>query len=156
MTQAIGRRAAQALGSATALAARAQASNELEFAMLVPLAGPWAREGILERLGAEMAVDDVNRSGGIKSLGGAKLKLLPDDTQDTAQKAKDAAQRMLAENQRLTGGFGCWLSTFTLAATEGDRTGETASADALLLRCHHRSRFSLCVSNLADSEQTGR
>ncbi|MFZ0020028.1 MAG: ABC transporter substrate-binding protein, partial [Acetobacteraceae bacterium] len=39
-------------------------------------------------------------------------------TQDTAEKAKDAAQRMLAQNPDLVGGFGCWLSTFTLAATE--------------------------------------
>jgi branched-chain amino acid transport system substrate-binding protein len=120
MRQPIGRRTALALGSATALAApaRAQVPNEVEIAMLVPLSGPWAREGILERLGAGMAVDDVNRSGGIKSLGGAKLKLLSYDTQDTAEKAKDAAQRMLAEHPHLAGGFGCWLSTFTLAATE--------------------------------------
>ena len=33
-------------------------------------------------------------------------------------KAKDAAQRMIAQEPTLVGGFGCWLSTFTLAATE--------------------------------------
>ena len=86
--------------------------------MLVPLSGPWARQGILEKMGAEMAVDDVNNAGGIKALGGAKLKLLEFDTQDTAEKAKDAAQRMLAQNPDVVGGFGCWLSTFTLAVTE--------------------------------------
>jgi branched-chain amino acid transport system substrate-binding protein len=69
-------------------------------------------------MGAEMAVDDVNAAGGVKALGGAKLKLLVFDTQDTAEKAKDAAQRMLAQNPNLIGGIGCWLSTFTLAATE--------------------------------------
>ena len=42
--------------------------------MLVPLSGPWARQGILEQMGAEMAVDDVNNAGGIKSMGGAKLQ----------------------------------------------------------------------------------
>ncbi|HEX5325696.1 MAG TPA: ABC transporter substrate-binding protein [Acetobacteraceae bacterium] len=120
MTQTIGRRTALAIGGAAALAgrARAQAAKEVEIAMLVPMSGPWAREGILERMGAEMAVDDVNKAGGIKALGGAKLKLLIFDTQDTAEKAKDAAQRMLAQNPGLVGGFGCWLSTFTLAATE--------------------------------------
>ena len=86
--------------------------------MLVPLSGPWARQGILEQMGARMAIDDINSAGGIKSMGGAKLKLIEYDAQDSAEKAKDAAQRMLAQEPDLVGGFGCWLSTFTLAATE--------------------------------------
>ncbi len=86
--------------------------------MLVPLSGPWARSGILEKLGAEMAIDDINAAGGIRSLGGAKLRLMQFDTQDSAEKAKDAAQRMVAQEPDLVGGFGCWLSSFTLAATE--------------------------------------
>ena len=86
--------------------------------MLVPLSGPWARQGILEQMGARLAIDDVNDAGGIKSMGGAKLKLIEYDTQDSAEKAKDAAQRMIAQEPDLVGGFGCWLSTFTLAATE--------------------------------------
>ncbi|HSU06991.1 MAG TPA: ABC transporter substrate-binding protein [Acetobacteraceae bacterium] len=114
------RRTALALGGASALVAgaRAQTQKEIEIALLVPMTGPWARQGILERMGAEMAVDDVNAAGGIKALSGAKLKLLVFDTQDTAEKAKDAAQRMLAQSPGLVGGIGCWLSTFTLAATE--------------------------------------
>ena len=86
--------------------------------MLVPLSGPWARQGILEQMGARMAIDDINNAGGIKALGGAKLKLIEYDTGDSAEKAKDAAQRMIAQEPDLVGGFGCWLSTFTLAATE--------------------------------------
>jgi branched-chain amino acid transport system substrate-binding protein len=122
-TPSIGRRTALRLGlagSAAVLAPRRLRAQpaEVKIAMLVPLSGPWARQGILEKMGAEMAVDDVNNAGGIKSMGGAKLKLLEFDTQDTAEKAKDAAQRMLAQNPDLVGGFGCWLSTFTLAVTE--------------------------------------
>ena len=96
---------------------RAQA-KEVKIAMLVPLSGPWARQGILEQMGARMAVDDINNAGGIKALGGAKLRLIEYDTGDSAEKAKDAAQRMIAQEPDLVGGFGCWLSTFTLAATE--------------------------------------
>jgi branched-chain amino acid transport system substrate-binding protein len=119
----IGRRGALGLGvaaGATVLAPRTLRAQpkDVEIAMLVPLSGPWAREGQLEKMGAEMAIDDVNKAGGIKALGGAKLKLLEFDTQDTAEKAKDAAQRMLAQNPDLVGGFGCWLSTFTLPVTE--------------------------------------
>ena len=123
MTKMIGRRTTLALGAAAGAAglagrARAQAPKEVEIAMLVPLSGPWARQGILEKMGAELAIADVNNAGGIKALGGAKLKLLELDTQDSAEKAKDAAQRMVAQNPNLVGGFGCWLSTFTLAVTE--------------------------------------
>jgi branched-chain amino acid transport system substrate-binding protein len=120
----IGRRTALGLGLATGAAAiaprraRAQAPKEVKIAMLVPLSGPWARQGILEKYGAELAIDDINKAGGIKSLGGAKLTLMQYDTGDSAEKAKDAAQRMLAQEPDLVGGFGCWLSTFTLAATE--------------------------------------
>src|SRR5277367_938687 len=119
----LGRRGALGLGLATGAAAlasrrvRAQA-KEVKIAMLVPLSGPWARQGILEQMGARMAIGDINNAGGIKSMGGAKLKLVEYDTQDSAEKAKDAAQRMVAQEPDLVGGFGCWLSTFTLAATE--------------------------------------
>src|ERR1700761_4622070 len=119
----IGRRGALGLGLATGAATlaprrlRAQ-EKEVKIAMLVPLSGPWARQGILEQMGARMAIDDINNAGGIKALGGAKLRLIEYDTGDSAEKAKDAAQRMIAQEPDLVGGFGCWLSTFTLAATE--------------------------------------
>lgn len=122
-TSSIGRRTALGLGLATGAAAiaprraRAQA-KEVKIAMLVPLSGPWARQGILEQMGARMAIDDINNAGGIKALGGAKMNLIEYDTGDSAEKAKDAAQRMLAQEPDLVGGFGCWLSTFTLAVTE--------------------------------------
>jgi branched-chain amino acid transport system substrate-binding protein len=120
MTQKIRRRTVLGLMGAAALARPnlARAADDVEVAMLVPLSGPWAEQGILEKAGAEMAVDDINQAGGIKSLGGAKVKLVSVDTGATAETAKDAAQRMISQNPNLAGGFGCWLSTFTLAATE--------------------------------------
>ena len=54
----MGRRSAIGLGLATGAAAiaprraRAQAMKEVKIAMLVPLSGPWARQGILEKFGA--------------------------------------------------------------------------------------------------------
>jgi branched-chain amino acid transport system substrate-binding protein len=126
----LGRRGALGLGLATAgttfvsRRARAQNPGEVKIALLVPISGPWARQGILERMGAEMAVDDVNKAGGIKSLGGAKIKLLVYDTGDSAEKAKSAAQRLVSEAPDLVGGIGCWLSSFTLAATEVSERAE--------------------------------
>ena len=99
-------------------AARAQNPREVKIALVVPLSGPWARQGILEQMGAELAIEDVNNSGGIKALGGAKMKLVLYDTGDTAEKAKNAAQRLVAQEPDVAGGIGCWLSSFTLAVTE--------------------------------------
>jgi branched-chain amino acid transport system substrate-binding protein len=93
-------------------------SKEVKVALVVPLSGPWARQGYLERLGAEMAVDDINAAGGIKSLGGAKMTLIVADTGDSPEKAKNAALRVVAQEPELVGGVGAWLSSFTLAVTE--------------------------------------
>src|SRR5262250_1395700 len=126
----IGRRTAIKMGltgTAAVLAprrVRAQSPREVKIALVVPLSGPWARQGILEQMGAELAIDDVNNSGGIKALGGAKLKLVLYDTGDTAEKAKNAAQRLVAQEPDVVGGMGCWLSTFTLAATEVSERAE--------------------------------
>src|SRR5215469_8694257 len=91
----------------------AQQPKEVEVALIVPLSGPWARQGQLERMGAEMAIDDINKAGGIKSMGGAKMKLIVSDAGDSAEKAKNAAQRLVAQNPDVIGGVGAWLSTFT-------------------------------------------
>jgi branched-chain amino acid transport system substrate-binding protein len=114
------------LGSALVLAlimalggapAEAQ-TKEVKVALIAPLSGPWARQGQLMRMGADMAIDEINQSGGIKALDGAKLVLVVADAGDSTEKAKNAAQRVLAQNPELVGGTGAWLSSFTLAVTE--------------------------------------
>ena len=117
------RRVAVAMGLAAAAAAaapraRAQAQPTVKMALLAPMSGPWARQGAQMLEGARMAIDDVNRGGGIKALGGAKMELLVFDAGDSAEKAKDAAQQMVAQHPDLIGGTGAWLSSFTLAVTE--------------------------------------
>ena len=114
---ALGLAAAAGAGALVPRRARAQA-KEVKIAMLVPLSGPWARTGLLEQMGARMAIEEINAAGGIKSMGGAKLTLVEYDAGDSAEKAKNAAQRMVAQEPDLAGGFGAWLSSFTLAVTE--------------------------------------
>jgi branched-chain amino acid transport system substrate-binding protein len=97
--------------------ARAQA-KPIKLALIAPLSGPWARQGQLMRMGAEMALDDINQKGGIAKLGGAKLELVVADAGDNTEKAKNAAQRLLAQEPDLIGGTGAWLSSFTLSVTE--------------------------------------
>jgi branched-chain amino acid transport system substrate-binding protein len=91
---------------------------EVRVAMIAPLSGPWARQGQLMRMGADMALDEINRKGGVKALGGAKMAVVAADAGDSTEKAKNAAQRLLAQNPDLVGGTGAWLSSFTLAVTE--------------------------------------
>ena len=93
-------------------------TREVRVAMIAPLSGPWARQGQLMRMGADMAIEEINQKGGIKALGGAKLALVVADAGDSTEKAKNAAQRLLAQDPDLIGGTGAWLSSFTLAATE--------------------------------------
>src|ERR1700694_3259632 len=96
----------------------AQAPSEMKVGLLVPISGLYARPGAGMRHGAEMGRDHINAQGGIKSLGGAKLKLVVLDSGDTTEKAKNAAQRMVAQETDLVAATGSYLSSFTLAVTE--------------------------------------
>ena len=93
-------------------------AKEVKVALIAPLSGPWARQGDLMKKGADMAIEDINRAGGIKALGGAKLSLVVIDAGDNPEKAKNAAQRMVAQQGDIVGATGAWLSSFTLAVTE--------------------------------------
>ena len=97
--------------------ARAQA-KDVKVALIAPLSGPWARQGELMKKGGDLAIKHINAGGGIKSLGGAKMQLVVIDAGDSAEKAKNAAQRMVSQEPDLIGGTGAWLSSFTLAVTE--------------------------------------
>jgi branched-chain amino acid transport system substrate-binding protein len=98
--------------------ARAQAPSEVKVGLLVPLSGLYARPGAVMRMGAEMAIDRINAQGGVSKVGGAKLKLVLLDSGDTTEKAKNAAQRMVAQEPDLVAASGSYLSSFTLAVTE--------------------------------------
>ena len=117
---ALTRRNLLAGASAGLIATRAwaQQPSEVKVGLLVPLSGLYARPGTVMREGAEMAVGHINAQGGIKSLGGAKMKLVVLDSGDTTEKAKNAAQRMVAQEPDLVAASGSYLSSFTLAVTE--------------------------------------
>ena len=91
---------------------------EIKVGLLVPLSGLYARPGNVMRHGAEMAIDHINAQGGEKALGGVRLGLSVIDCGDTTEKAKNAAQRMVAQQTDLVAAIGAYLSSFTLAVTE--------------------------------------
>jgi branched-chain amino acid transport system substrate-binding protein len=96
----------------------ATAQDTVKLGLIVPLSGPWARQGEVMRIAAEMAVDHINADGGIRSLGGREVELVVFDTGDSVERAKNAAQRMVAEVPDLSGITGSYLSSFTLAVSE--------------------------------------
>src|SRR4030095_6778527 len=53
----------------------APAADDVRIALVAPLSGRWARQGQLKKMGAEMAIEEINSQGGIKALGGAKIVL---------------------------------------------------------------------------------
>ena len=157
MTHSLGRRTAMALGGAAALAgrARAQAGKEVKIAMLVPLTGPWARQGILERMGAEMAIDDVNAAGGIKALGGAKLKLLVIDTGRFRGEGERRGAAHAGAGTRPGRRHRLLAEHVHAGRHRGQRTRAASVADAVLFRRHHQPRLPLRVSDLTDRRQAG-
>jgi branched-chain amino acid transport system substrate-binding protein len=95
----------------------ARAAEDVKIALVVPLSGRWARQGQLKKMGAEMAIEEINSQGGIKALSGAKIVLREADAGDSVEKAVSAAQRVLTR-ERISAGIGSWLSSFTLGVTE--------------------------------------
>ena len=97
---------------------RAQSPAEVQIAELMPLSGLYSQFGQDCLHGAQLGVEHINAAGGIKSLGGAKLKLVVLDCGDTPEKAKNAAQRMVAQEKDVVAASAAYLSSFTLATTE--------------------------------------
>jgi len=90
-----------AVGATTAMAGvptlfLAQA-QEIKIASIQPVTGVISDIGISMRRGNQMAVDDINARGGIKSMGGAKLKLLLADTEAKEEVARSEAERVIKE-----------------------------------------------------------
>jgi branched-chain amino acid transport system substrate-binding protein len=80
--------------------------KEIKIGAVHPVTGGLAEIGQACRLGAQMAVDAVNAAGGIKSMGGARLTLVPGDTQNALEAARSEAERVINEGAVvLTGAF---------------------------------------------------
>jgi branched-chain amino acid transport system substrate-binding protein len=113
--------------------------KEVEIAIIDALTGPYSTNGTRVVKGAEMAAEEINASGGIKSLGGAKIKLVIGDAGARPDDASNAAQRVLASNPNIVGGAGAYISSQQLAITEiTERAGipwlVQGSADQLTAR----------------------
>ena len=70
---------------------------EIKIGSIQPVTGVISDIGISMRRGNQLAVDNINAQGGIKSMGGAKLKLLLADTEAKEEVARSEAERLIKE-----------------------------------------------------------
>ncbi|TWA74923.1 amino acid/amide ABC transporter substrate-binding protein (HAAT family) [Azospirillum brasilense] len=88
----------------------------VKIGILQPVTGALAHDGDLGRLGAEMAINEINAAGGLKALGGAKIEMVFGDARSTPEAGTQEVERMQAEGVcAIVGGF---ASPICLAASQ--------------------------------------
>jgi branched-chain amino acid transport system substrate-binding protein len=107
-----------ALGTATLAApglVRAQPAP-VKIGILQPVTGALAQDGEYGRLGAEIAINEINNSGGIKSMGGARLQMVFGDARSNPEGGTQEVEKMQGEGvAAIVGGF---ASPIVLAASQ--------------------------------------
>ena len=79
--------------------AAAQTTDEVRIGIVSPLTGPAAKFGQAQKNAMTMAAEDVNNAGGIKSLGGAKIKLFFGDTRGEADTGVTETERLITRDK---------------------------------------------------------
>jgi branched-chain amino acid transport system substrate-binding protein len=74
-------------------------ASELKIGVLLPLSGPSASLGKFAQDGATAAAEYVNSHGGIKSMGGAKIKLVFADHHLDTDAGRAAAQQLIDQDK---------------------------------------------------------
>ena len=106
-----------------ALAGRPVCRGEIKIGVLYPLTGGAAAEGRELRAGAELAAEIANnvmpgidmtmaKNAGIKSLGGAKIKLIFKDHEGNPTLGADLAKKLILDD-KVVGILGCYHSAVT-------------------------------------------
>lgn len=93
------------------------AAKDVKIGNLIPLSGPSASVGVQGRNAREMAVEEINNAGGIKSLGGAKLEMIYVDTKSDPTVGVTEAERLI-NSEKVHILTGCWNSAVTYPTTQ--------------------------------------
>jgi branched-chain amino acid transport system substrate-binding protein len=88
----------------------------IKVGVLHPVTGALAYSGQQCRFGAEMAIEDINKAGGIKSLGGAKIEALLGDAQSQPQAGAAEVEKM--NEAGVSAIVGAFASAICLATTQ--------------------------------------
>jgi branched-chain amino acid transport system substrate-binding protein len=94
----------------------AVAADDIPVGILLPLSGSVAPIGINNRRGHELAIEEINADGGIKSLGGAKLVMIDGDTQGNPNVGISEVEKLARQN--VVAIMGAYQSGVTFPATQ--------------------------------------
>jgi len=95
----------------------------VKVGILHPVSGALSYSGQQGRIGAQLAIDEINGAGGIKALGGAKLTLLPGDTQNKVELGNSEAARLIDQGiAALIGPFSSLVAYSVRQVTEKNKT----------------------------------
>jgi branched-chain amino acid transport system substrate-binding protein len=89
---------------------------EVVIGAIHPLSGALAQDGAFLRNGIDLAVEEINRAGGIGSLGGARLRVSHADSQGRPEVGQSETERLVGEG--VTALIGTYQSAVTLNATQ--------------------------------------
>jgi len=117
---------------------RGAAPKEILIGSIHPTTGPCAYDGTSVAQAVQLAADLKNAAGGIKSMGGAKLKVLLKDTESKPKVGEAAAEKLIRDGCIAL--LGCYNSPVALVTTKvAERRGiphiiTIAVADEILQR----------------------
>jgi branched-chain amino acid transport system substrate-binding protein len=92
-------------------------AEEVKIGVLFPLTGDLEDKGKDSVRGVQLAVDEVNRAGGITSLGGAQLKIVQGDTRGNPDQGIKETERLIQQEKCLAV-IGTYQSSVTKMATQ--------------------------------------
>ena len=93
------------------------AAKEIKIGLIYPVSGPIASIGKLCVNGHEFAVNQINAQGGIKSLGGAKIKLIIADTEGKAEVGMAETEKLI-KKEKVVAIMGAYQSGVTFPTTQ--------------------------------------
>jgi branched-chain amino acid transport system substrate-binding protein len=105
-----------AFASFFALSGSSMAAPVVKIGNIEPLSGPSASVGQQGKAARDMAVEEINAAGGIKSLGGAKIEMIYSDSESKPEKAVAEAERLI-NTEKINILTGCWNSSVTYPTT---------------------------------------
>jgi branched-chain amino acid transport system substrate-binding protein len=110
----------------------------VKLGVLHPVSGALSYSGQQGRLGATIAIEEVNAAGGIKALGGAKIEALLGDAQSTPEGGNAEVEKMNAAGvAAVVGGYAssiCLASSQTAARYDLPYLVDVGVADNIVTR----------------------
>jgi branched-chain amino acid transport system substrate-binding protein len=137
VTTAIGA-AAAATGSLAMPSVLRAAGGPVKLGVLHPVSGALSYSGTQGRLGATLAIEEINAAGGIKSLGGARIDAVLGDARSTPEGGTAEVEKMNSDGVAcIVGGYAsniCLATTQAAARYELPYVVDVGVADGIVAR----------------------